>query len=140
MLAIKDKIEKRFVGERLEKIRTLRGMTKIQLAEKASAISINDVHLTSNSITKYECNASDPMESTARALAEVLGISYVYLITSEMESDKAEDAIEEMSTSKLLEVFKRRKQRCIEQGILSEFNMREITAELGRRVEKGELK
>lgn len=140
MVAITDSVEKKFVGARLEKIRNLRGPTKIQLAERASKISVNDVHLTSNSITRYESGNTNPMNSTARAMADVLGISYNYLIVSEQESDKVQDAIEEMPIKVLIEIIKRRKQQGIEQGMLAQFNMREISAEIGRRVEKGELK
>ena len=53
MVSVTDLVEKKFVGARFEKIRNLRGLTKIQLAEHASKISANNVHLTSNSKTRY---------------------------------------------------------------------------------------
>ena len=80
------------------------------------------------------------MYSTARTMADVLEISYNYLIVGEQESDKVQSAIEEMPIKVLIEVIKRRKQQGIEQGVLAEFNLGVIHNKIGRRIAKGELK
>lgn len=65
-------MERMLTGKKLRAIRTLKGMSRADLAERAGVSPV--------SIATYETGKSDPKASTLVKLCEALGVTVTYMV------------------------------------------------------------
>jgi transcriptional regulator with XRE-family HTH domain len=61
-----------YIGDNVKRVRTLRALTQVELAEKAG--------ITQSTVVLIERNKSEPHMSTIRKLAEALGVDPAELV------------------------------------------------------------
>jgi transcriptional regulator with XRE-family HTH domain len=64
-----------YIGDNVKRVRTLRALTQVELAEKAG--------ITQSTVVLIERNKSEPHMSTIRKLAEALGVDPAELVKEE---------------------------------------------------------
>ena len=78
------------IGQKIKKLRTEKGLTQKDLADQ--------LHVTFQTISKWEKDENEPDLATVRELAKLFGCSLDYLLSEDEEETPKEEVVVEETT------------------------------------------
>ena len=82
------------LGQKIKKLRNDKGLTQKDLADQ--------VHVTFQTVSKWEKDENEPDVSTLREIAKLFGVTVDYLINEDEEVDTQEEKEEEPPVTKTI--------------------------------------
>ena len=92
------------LGQKIKKLRNDKGLTQKDLADQ--------VHVTFQTVSKWEKDENEPDVSTLREIAKLFGVTVDYLINEDEEVDNQEEVEEEPPVTKTIIVHQRELHVC----------------------------